>query len=231
MTQQPSRRRFLQTAAAGAAVGLGEWAKLLPISPATADEAKVTPDLIRFSPDLEPVVRLIEETPTEKCIAVALEQLRKGLPYRQFLAALYLAQLRVGIVFHPLGALHSANELTLDLPVQERLLPAFWALYNYKVQNLVPGSSSAPWLKPLTGKLPAAADAEKELHAAMKAFDADRSERAIAALIRAGSLSRATEAQRGRPNNCSASAAGKTIRLSEFRGRPSVVLVFLQHTE
>ena len=58
MSFQPMRRHFLQCAAtAGAAFGLGEWARLLPISPATAAEAKVTPDLVRFSPDIEPVVR------------------------------------------------------------------------------------------------------------------------------------------------------------------------------
>jgi hypothetical protein len=78
---------------AGAAVGLGEWTKL---SPATADEAKVTPDLVRFSPDIEPIVRLIEETPREKCVAMMIGQLQKGLPYRNFLAGLYLANIRTG---------------------------------------------------------------------------------------------------------------------------------------
>ena len=66
---QSTRRNFLRTASlAGASLGLGEWASLLPFSPATADEAQVTPDLVRFSPDIEPIVRLIEDTPPEKCV-------------------------------------------------------------------------------------------------------------------------------------------------------------------
>src|SRR5690349_13803731 len=87
-------RRFFLTATGGAALGAGEWAGLLPLSPAGADEATVTPDLVRFGPELEPVVRLIEETPRAGCPAMMIGQLRKGLPYRNFLAALFLANLR-----------------------------------------------------------------------------------------------------------------------------------------
>src|SRR6516225_7485588 len=95
MTHQQTRRQFLQGAATtGAAFGLGDLAALAPLGPAKADEAKVTPDLVRFSPEIEPVVRLIEQTPRDKCIAVMVEQLKKGLPYRYFLAALYLAAIR-----------------------------------------------------------------------------------------------------------------------------------------
>src|SRR5947209_3992211 len=123
MPRTTTRRHFLQTAiTAGAALGLGEFTKLLPLSPATADEAKVTPDLVRFSPDIEPIVRLIEETPREKCVNMMIGQLQKGLPYRNFLAGLYLANIRTGMVDHPLAVLHSTNQLTLDLPMQERLL-------------------------------------------------------------------------------------------------------------
>src|SRR5215469_11834303 len=111
MSHQPTRRHFLQTAAT-AGLGLGEWAKLAPLSPASAAEAKVTPDLVRFSPDIEPVVRLIEQTPRANCPAMMIAQLKKGLPYRNFLAALYLANLRTAEVAHPLAVLHSTNQLT-----------------------------------------------------------------------------------------------------------------------
>jgi serine protease Do len=51
---KPSRRQFLgTTAAAGASLGLGDWAALLPISPANADDAKVTPDLVRTDQDIQ----------------------------------------------------------------------------------------------------------------------------------------------------------------------------------
>jgi hypothetical protein len=58
---------------------------------------KVPSDLVRFRPDIEPVVRLIEETPRDPCVAAMVGQLKKGLPYRNFRAALYLANIRTGI--------------------------------------------------------------------------------------------------------------------------------------
>ena len=190
-----TRRRFLQnSASAVAAVGLGEWGALLPLSPVSADEARVTPDLVRFGPEIEPVVRLIEDTPREKCPAVMIEQLRQGLPYRRFLAALYLANIRTSVVDHPLAVLHSTNEMTFDLPVQERLLPIFWALDTFKAQQ--GGGKNpqfVPKLKLLTGALPSPDQAEKELHAGMGASDPERAERAMAVLARSQGASRVAE--------------------------------------
>ncbi len=178
-----TRRQFLRgTAAAGVSLGLGEWAALLPISPMNAAEAKVTPELVRFGPDIEPIVRLIENTPREKCPALMIGQLRKGLPFRQFLAALYLANIRTSEVDHPLAVVHSTNQLTLDLPVQERLLPTFWAMDSFKFHR--ERANAAPSLKPLAGKLPSAERAEAEFHAGMNNFDGERAERAIVAAIR-----------------------------------------------
>lgn len=37
---------------------------------------------MRFGPNLEPVMRLIDETPRDKCVAVFSDQLWRGLPYR-----------------------------------------------------------------------------------------------------------------------------------------------------
>lgn len=185
-----TRRRFLQTSAA---VGLGPWAALAPFSPATAQEAKVTPELVRFSPDIEPIVRLIEETPRDKCVSAVIEQLRKGLPYRNLLAALYLANVRTGIINHPLAVLHSTDQMTLDLPLEERLLPTLWALDSFKFHQQRGATEFSPTLKALSGKLPAADQAENELHAAMAAFDADRAERAVAVLVRTQGAARVLE--------------------------------------
>jgi hypothetical protein len=194
---KPSRRHFLGTAAsAGAVLGLGEWAGLLPLSPATADEARVTPDLVRFSPDIEPLVRLIEETPRAKCPAMMIGQLKKGLPYRNFLAAMFLAKIREGEVEHESAALHAANQLSLDAPVQERLLPAFWALDSFKFHQERGGEGrgiGAKGLMPLTGKLPPADQAEKEFHTAMKAAESERAQRAIVALVQTQGAARVLE--------------------------------------
>jgi hypothetical protein len=176
---------------AGVSLGLGEWAALLPISPASAAEAEVTPELVRFGPDIEPIVRLIENTPREKCPAMMIERLRKGLPFRQFLAALYLANIRTGEVDHPLAVLHSTNQLTLDLPVQERLLPTIWAMDSFKFHR--ERAKAAPSLRPLAGQLPSAAQAEEEFHAGMNKFDGERAERAIVAVIRSQGSPRVAE--------------------------------------
>jgi hypothetical protein len=181
----------LQTVAtAGTALGLGDFATLAPLGPANADEATVTPDLVQFGPDIEPVVRLIERTPQDQCVAAMVEQLRKGLPYRHFLAALYLAAIRAarwhgdGIhgYDHSAYVVHSAYQLSLDLPAGEQLLPAFYALSGFKGgQKAYPNKKGTP---ELTGKLPAADKALDELHTALREWDSDRGERAIVALAR-----------------------------------------------
>jgi hypothetical protein len=163
----------------------------LPISPATANEVKVSPDLVRFGPDLDPLIKLIDETPREKCPAMMIEQLKQGLPYRNFLAALLLVNVGRGLD-HPLVVLHATNQLTLDAPVQERLLPTFWALDSYKWhQDRSPRTRQE--IKRLTGPLPSADKAEEELFAGIKAYDFDRAERAAAVLGRSQGANRAAE--------------------------------------
>jgi hypothetical protein len=193
MTRKTSRRRFLRSAAtAGAALGLGEWAGLVPLSPATADDATVTADLLRFGPDIEPIVRQIEETPRARCPAMMVERLQRGLPYRQFLAALFLAGLRNrALGGHHIALLHAANELALDAPLAERLLPIFWALDSFKAD--LERRRPTPVLNALAGRLPAAGEAEDELQAAMEGRDGDRAERAIVSLARARGIRRAIE--------------------------------------
>ena len=58
------RRRFLQAASAlGLGAGLGDWPALRAITPAGAAAMAVGPDAVRFRPEIEPVVRWIEDTP------------------------------------------------------------------------------------------------------------------------------------------------------------------------
>ena len=94
--------------------------QLLPALPApfllTRAEAQVTPDLFRFRPELEPLVALIERTPREKCAGMAIEQLRRGVSYRQFMAALFLAGIRnvnprpPGFALHCVFIIHAAHQ-------------------------------------------------------------------------------------------------------------------------
>ncbi len=128
-----SRREFLKSSAtAGFVLGTGTSGLLSALSPRVRGEAEVTPELVHLTPDVEPIVRLIEETPRDKCFELIVGQLQQGLPYRNFLAALFLAGVRnvsphpVGFKFHCVLAMHSANQLSLDAAPEDRLLPLFW---------------------------------------------------------------------------------------------------------
>src|SRR5262245_39779539 len=122
-----TRRRFLQAAAGAASLGLPG----VPLPGALAAfGAAPPPATMRFGPDIEPVVRLIEETPRDRCVAVFLDQLRRGLPYRRFLAAVFFAGVRRHQSHHDVYKIHSVHQVSLDARPEERLLPLFWALYE-----------------------------------------------------------------------------------------------------
>jgi hypothetical protein len=173
-----TRRRFLQTVAGAASLSLpnvpllGELAALAALLP---------PDTMRFGPDIEPIVRLIEETPRDRCVAVFLDQLRRGLPYRRFLAAVFFAGVRRHRSHHDVYKIHAVHQVSLDARPEERLLPLFWALNGYKRhQEDFPRSL----LTELRGPLPAPEKASAELAGAMEQGDADRAERALVTMAR-----------------------------------------------
>src|SRR5258708_5258343 len=133
------RRRFLQSASAlGLGAGLGTWSSLWPITPARAADLVVGPDAVRFRPEIEPVVRWIEETPRDKVMETAIAQLKAGLSYRDLLSGLFLAGIRnvkprpVGFKFHAVLVINSAHLLGQAASSDEPLLPMLWALDNFK---------------------------------------------------------------------------------------------------
>lgn len=184
-----TRRRFLQTTSV-AALGLADLSSLCTLTVAGVDEPKGPSEPIRFGPDLEPIVRLIEETPRDKCVPALVEQLRGGLPYRRFLAAIFLAAIRTRDHGHSAYLVHSAHQISLDLRTEERLLPLFWAVDHHKWQQEI---SPKPFLEPLTGPFPASENAEAEFHEAMRRFDRDQAERALIALARSEGARQAIE--------------------------------------
>ena len=107
----------------------------------TRAEAEVTPDIVRFRADLEPLVALIERTPRERCAQMAVEQLNRGVSYRQFLAALFLAGVRninprpPGFAMHCVFIVHAAHQLSLEAPPDSRLLPLFYTLDDFKASQ------------------------------------------------------------------------------------------------
>jgi hypothetical protein len=198
MTNQLRRREFLQTSAA---LGLGAAAGLRSITPASADDMVVGPDAVRFRPEIEPVVRWIEETPREQVFDVAVDQLKAGLSYRDLFAGLFLAGIRnvkprpVGFKFHAVLVMNSAHLLGQTAAVEDRLLPMFWALDNFKsaqAQDVREGDWTLGRVD--EARLPSAAQARAEFCKAMDAWDADAADTATAALCRNAGANETIEA-------------------------------------
>jgi hypothetical protein len=162
-----------------------------PILLSRAD-AQVTPELMRFRPEIEPLVGLIERTPRDRCAEAAVEQLRRGVSYRQLMAAVFLAGIRnvnprpPGFALHCVFVIHSSHLISLEAPPDSRLLPLFYALDNFKAaqerDSRQPAGDYA--MREIRGPLPPPARAAAEFSAAMDAWDMERAERAVVSLIR-----------------------------------------------
>jgi hypothetical protein len=89
---------------------------------------------VQFQPEIEPLVRLLEDAPRERVLEVFADRVRGGTSYRQVLAALLLAGVRniqprpVGFKFHAVLVVNSAHLASLNSPDQDRWLPILWAL-------------------------------------------------------------------------------------------------------
>ena len=133
------RRSFLKsTSSAGALAALGHLGWLGRLPSVSAAEAAVPPHLVRFHPEIEPLVRLLEDTPRERLLEEVASRVRKGLSYREVLAALLLAGVRsvqprpVGFKFHAVLVVNSAHLASLASPDSDRWLPIFWAIDQFK---------------------------------------------------------------------------------------------------
>jgi hypothetical protein len=191
MTLHSSRRRFLKATAAGSCLfGLENLGALLQLGVACAGEPPAEIDRVRFSPEIEPLVRLIEQTEREKCIEVLVAQLRRGVSYRQFLAALFLAGIRevnprpCSSKLHCVFVIHAAHLMSLDAPVGEHLLPLFYALDYFKIAQGEDAIRGDFVMRPLRDNLPPPERAHEEFVSAMEAWDIERAERAVVALTR-----------------------------------------------
>jgi hypothetical protein len=139
MNLPTSRRAFLKTTATtGACLGLGDLSFLSHLPGVSGADSQVSPKSVRFQPEIEPLVRLLEETPRERLLEEVAARIKRGLPYRELLAALLLAGVRniqprpVGFKFHAVLVVNSAHLASLASPDSDRWLPIFWALDHFK---------------------------------------------------------------------------------------------------
>jgi len=194
------RRRFLHSASAlGLGTGLGAWELLREITPA-AEEAKVGPEMVRLRPEIEPVVRWIEETSRDKVFEKAVAELKGGLSYRALLGGLFLAGVRniqprpVGFKFHAVLVINSAHMLGQSAPFSERLLPLFWALDNFKSSQAKDVQEGDWALRPVDEpRVPKPHRAKDDFVKAMDAWDVDAADVAVAGLCRGSGAAEAME--------------------------------------
>ncbi|HEV3120251.1 MAG TPA: hypothetical protein VGY53_00040, partial [Isosphaeraceae bacterium] len=186
------RRRFLQSASAmGLGVSLSSIPGLAAITPARAAEMAVGPDAVQFRPEIEPVVRWIEDTPRDRVFDTAISELKAGLSYRDLLAGLFLAGIRnvqprpVGFKFHAVMVINSAHMLGQTAAMSDRLLPLFWALDNFKnsqAQDVKEGDWTLA--KVDEAHVPSPAQAKTAFVRAMEDWDVDAADTAVAGLCR-----------------------------------------------
>lgn len=188
-----TRRTFLQTAAASGIAGFADLGFLDTLPVVSAADAKLDPKVVRIDSDIEPLVRLLEETPREKLLEEVAARIKKGTSYREVLAALLLAGVRnveprpsVGFKFHAVLVVNSAHLASLSSPDTERWLPIFWALDYFKnaqVQNI---QERKGWRMPPVdeSKVPTARKARQAFVSAMENWDADAADGAMAGVAR-----------------------------------------------
>ncbi|MFM8274382.1 MAG: hypothetical protein ACKODX_18910 [Gemmata sp.] len=180
----PDRRTFLQSTAA---------LPLLDALPAVrAEDAKLKSDLVALAPEIEPLVRVVEDTAREKLLEEIGARIKKGLSYREVLAALLLAGVRnvqprpsVGFKFHAVLVVNAAHQAALAGPDADRWLPLFWALDNFKSAQATNLKESGWRMKPADdSKAPSPVKAREAFTRAMDSWDADAADAAAAVLAR-----------------------------------------------
>jgi hypothetical protein len=118
---------------------VGDLGFLSRLGAVSAAEAKLEPKVVRLRPEIEPLVRLLEETPRERLLEEVAQRIQRGLSYQELLAALLLAGVKnveprpsVGHKFHGVLVVNSAHLASMASPPEHRWLPIFWALDYYK---------------------------------------------------------------------------------------------------
>ena len=184
-----NRRTFLRTTAAGS---LGFGMANLGLRPVTAAEAKLDTNAVRFNDNIEPLVRLIEDTPREKLIEEVASRVQDGLSYRKLLGGLLLAGVRnvqprpsVGFKFHAVLVVNSAHLASVASSDSERWLPIFWALDNFK-SSQARDVREGNWTMAAVdeSQVPSADVAREQFVTAMEQWDEELADVAVAGLSR-----------------------------------------------
>lgn len=198
-----TRREFLRSTAMGTAVlGLGDVGFISQLPPVSAAEARPDPKVVQMQPEIEPTVRLLEETPRDKLIEEMAGRVKSGkLSYREVVAALQLAGVRnvqprpsVGHKFHTVLVVNSAHIASISSPDEHRWLPIFWAIDNFKEGQAADVREGNWTMAPVKeSAVPPAHQARQAFIDAMDRWDEEAADAAVAALARTSSVNEVFE--------------------------------------
>jgi len=182
------RRHFLRTSAV---LGSG-WGFLGGLPRVGADELDLPAGGVRFEPEIEPLVRFLEETPRECIVEEAVGRIRSGRSYRDLLAALILAGVRnvqprpsVGFKFHAVLVVNSVHLTSISSPSSDRWLPILWAVDNFKRSQQRDVWQGDWTMGPVReDQVPPAHRARQAFAHAMETWDVEAADAAVAGLAR-----------------------------------------------
>ncbi len=195
------RRRFVtRSLQAGAIAALGDFSFLHGLPAPAADNDKAARRLVPLHADIDPLVRLIEDTQRGQLMERIIAEIQKGTSYEQLLSAVFLAGVRgiqprpVGFKFHAVLVINSAHLASLRAPDKERWLPLFWAIDNFKSSQKA-NEEQGDWRMDAVqeSKLPPPHRARQRFIEAMDDWDEEGSDRAITALARTASAEQVYE--------------------------------------
>jgi hypothetical protein len=202
MNARINRRTALKGAGlASAAFGLNGLGFLSQLQPLSAAESKLPPGSVQFHPEIEPLVRLLEETPRDRVLEEVADRIKRGTSYREVLAALFLAGIRnvqprpsVGFKFHAVLVVNSAHIASLDSPDEHRWLPIFWAIDHFK-SSQAQDEREGNWTMSAVdeSKIPSLNKARERFVEAMDGWDEAPADLAAAALARGAGTNEAYE--------------------------------------
>ncbi|WP_437193598.1 hypothetical protein [Planctomicrobium sp. SH527] len=193
MSDSSSRRSFLAASTTGGFLAMtGPFAFLNQLPRLSAAEGSLPANLVHFAPDVEPLVRLIEETPRPQLLEQVAKRVLSGTSYQEVLGALFLAGIRnvqprpsVGHKFHSVLCINSCHLASLTGPDEDRWLPIFWALDYFKGAQAEEAQRFGWRMSPVNEKrVPAASQARSEFIEAMEKWDVEKADAAVAGLVR-----------------------------------------------
>jgi len=161
-----------------------ELAADLGVGSALADESA---DALAFGA-LEPLVRLMQETPADRLVPLLVEQLRTGRDLRELTAAAAFANARTFggedyVGFHTMMALAPAYHMSQELPAESRPLPILKVLYRNTNRIQERGGRKDEVLHAVkAGSLSEATPGGELLRDCVRRKDVDAAEKTFAAL-------------------------------------------------